>query len=128
MDRLAALDFYRMLDTGPETVFDDIVKVAAQTCGVPMALISFVDDRRKWFKAAIGLNLAEMPRSVAFCAHAIQEEETFIVTNAAEDPRFFGNPLVTGDPNLRFYAGCNCERPMAFRWVRYASLTALPEN
>jgi PAS domain S-box-containing protein len=114
MDRLAALDRYRMLDTGPETVFDDIVKVAAQICGVPMALISFVDDRRQWFKAAIGLNVSETPLSVAFCAHAIQEEETFIVTNAAEDPRFSGNPLVTGDPNLRFYAGAQLQTSDGF--------------
>jgi PAS domain S-box-containing protein len=109
MERLAALDSYSILDTGPETVFDDIVKVAAQICGVPMALISFVDDRRQWFKAAIGLNVAETPRSVAFCAHAIQDERTFIVTNAADDPRFSGNPLVTGDPNLRFYAGAQLQ-------------------
>ena len=103
--RLAALKAYRILDTAPEADFDDIVKIAAQICDVPMALISLVDDRRQWFKAAIGLAAAETPREIAFCAHAIEQDHVFLVEDATKDPRFAENPLVTDDPNLRFYAG-----------------------
>jgi PAS domain S-box-containing protein len=103
--RLAALDRYRILDTKPEREFDDIVRIAAEICAVPMALISLVDDKRQWFKAALGLGAAETPREIAFCAHAIQQSEIMMVPDAQADARFADNPLVTGDPNLRFYAG-----------------------
>jgi two-component sensor histidine kinase len=112
--RLAALDRYGVMDTAREADFDDIVKVAAQICGTSMALISLVDDRRQWFKAALGLDAPETPREVAFCAHAIQQEGVFLVENAAIDPRFEHNPLVTGDPNLRFYAGAPLQTPDGF--------------
>ncbi len=108
-DRLAALARYDVMDTPRESDFDDIVQVAAQICGVPMALISLVDDRRQWFKAAKGLAAPETAREVAFCAHAIQQRGIFQVENAATDARFAENPLVTGDPNLRFYAGAPLE-------------------
>ena len=103
--RLDALDSYRILDTAREAAFDDIVSIAAEICGVPMALVSLVDDRRQWFKAALGLDATETPRSVAFCAHAIQQSDVFVVEDATQDVRFSENPLVTSDPNLRFYAG-----------------------
>lgn len=104
-DRLAALDSYGVMDTQAEADFDDITKLAAQICGVPMALISLVDERRQWFKSAVGLGVTETPREVAFCAHAIQQPDLFVVDDASSDPRFAHNPLVTGDPNLRFYTG-----------------------
>ncbi len=110
-DRLAALDSYAIMDTPADGEFDDLIKVAAQICDMPMALISLVDDRRQWFKSAIGLDVAETPREVAFCAHAIQQRETFVVEDAALDARFVDNPLVTGAPNLRFYAGAPLETP-----------------
>lgn len=103
--RLAALARYRILDTAPEAAFDAIVKIAAQICGTPMALISLVDDRRQWFKAAIGIDETETPRDIAFCAHAIEQEGVFEVADATQDRRFADNPLVTDDPNLRAYAG-----------------------
>jgi two-component sensor histidine kinase len=99
------------MDSAPEQGFDDIVKVAALICNVPMALISLVDSERQWFKAALGLAAPETPRDIAFCAHAIQQHGTFTVENAATDDRFRDNPLVTGDPNLRFYAGAPLETP-----------------
>jgi PAS domain S-box-containing protein len=113
-DRLAALERYRILDTSPEPEFDGIVRIAAQICGVPMALISLVDDKRQWFKSALGLDATETPREVAFCDHAIQEEQVFIVNDAATDERFAENPLVTGDPKLRFYAGAQLVTPDGF--------------
>ena len=103
--RLAALDGYAILDTAPEAAFDDIVTIASEICQVPMALISLVDSKRQWFKAALGLDVSETPREIAFCAHAIQQQSTLIVEDATQDSRFAENPLVTGDPNLRFYAG-----------------------
>ncbi|MBC7666907.1 MAG: PAS domain S-box protein [Gemmatimonadaceae bacterium] len=110
-DRLAALASYAIMDTPAEGEFDDLIKVAAQICDVPMALISLVDDRRQWFKSAIGLDAAEIPREVAFCAHAIEQREVFVVEDATSDQRFANNPLVTGAPNLRFYAGAPLETP-----------------
>jgi two-component sensor histidine kinase len=105
IDRLAALDRYHVLDTPSEANYDDLVRLAAQICGKPMALISLVDARRQWFKAALGLSVGETTREIAFCAHAIQQTGVFTVTDAARDPRFADNPLVTADPNLRFYCG-----------------------
>jgi PAS domain S-box-containing protein len=108
---LAALDSYDIMDTAPELVFDDIVAIASQICAVPMALISLVDNKRQWFKAALGLGVSETPREIAFCAHAIETDSTFIVEDATRDERFATNPLVTGDPNLRFYAGTQLRTP-----------------
>ncbi len=104
-DRLAALNQYQILDTLPEQVFDDIVELAAQICGTRIALISLVDRDRQWFKAKVGLNASQTPRNVAFCAHAILQPEMFMVPDAREDARFANNPLVTDDPQIRFYAG-----------------------
>jgi PAS domain S-box-containing protein len=110
-DRLAALDGYAIMDTPAEGEFDDIVRIAAQICGVPMALISLVDGTRQWFKATLGVEASETPREIAFCAHAIQQRNTLIVEDATRDARFAANPLVTGDPHLRFYAGAQLETP-----------------
>lgn len=113
-DRLKALDRYKLLDTAPEEAFDDIVRIAAQICQVPMALISLVDDKRQWFKAALGVSAPETPRDIAFCAHAIEQTDMLIVGDAREDQRFADNPLVTGDMSLRFYAGARLETPDGF--------------
>ncbi len=113
-DRLAALDRYHILDTQAEAQFDDIVRIAAQICGTPMALISLVDASRQWFKAAVGINVTETPREIAFCAHAIQQHDILVVNDAAQDARFADNPLVTRDPRLRFYAGAPLETPDGF--------------
>ena len=105
-DRLNSLQDLMILDTEPEAEFDAIVKAAAMACGVPMCLISLVDTDRQWFKANVGLpHISETPRSVAFCDYTIQQEELFEVADCLQDERFANNPLVAGDPDLRFYAG-----------------------
>ncbi len=103
--RLAALDRYQILDTGPERAFDDLTMLASHICGTPMALITMVDADRQWFKSRIGITAGETPRAISFCAHAIKEPQIFIVADTTADARFRDNPFVTGDPHIRFYAG-----------------------
>lgn len=104
-ERLNELKKYNILDTEPEAVFDNMVHLANYICETPIAAISLVDENRQWFKASEGLGANETSRDVAFCAHAILEQEPLIVEDALDDERFFDNPLVTGGPKIRFYAG-----------------------
>ncbi len=109
--RLAALVKTGLLDSAPETGFDDLVAVAAHICGVPISLVSLVDSHRQWFKARVGLDATETPRDVAFCAHAIHSDSLLVVPDALQDTRFYDNPLVTGGPLIRFYAGAPIHAP-----------------
>ncbi|MDH3458754.1 MAG: sensor domain-containing diguanylate cyclase [Gemmatimonadota bacterium] len=104
-DRLETLEQYDILDTAPEQAYDDLTLLASEMCDAPIALVSFVDSERQWFKSRIGLEVAETPRDVAFCAHAVASQETLIVPDAMQDKRFADNPLVTDEPQIRFYAG-----------------------
>lgn len=103
--RLQTLRRGGILDTLPEQAYDDIVYLAARICDTPIALISLVDAERQWFKARVGLEAAQTPRDVAFCAHAILGDGVFEVSDTHADERFAANPLVTGTPHARFYAG-----------------------
>ncbi len=103
--RLRELESYEILDTSPELSFDDITALAAEICKTPIALVSIVDSDRQWFKSRYGLDATETPRDVSFCGHAIHTEDIFEITNATKDERFSDNPLVTGGPNVVFYAG-----------------------
>ncbi|MBP7334736.1 sensor domain-containing diguanylate cyclase [Niveispirillum sp.] len=103
--RLRTLDQYQVLDSQPEPQFNRIVALARRALGVPIALISLIDEERQWFKARDGLAVQQTPRSQAFCDHAIRRREVMVVEDARLDPRFSDNPLVTGDPGIRFYAG-----------------------
>ena len=109
--RLKALNRYEILDTEPEPPFDDLAGLAAQVCDTPIALISLVDPCRQWFKAKVGLTACEISRSIALCAHTILQRDLLIVPDALADERFADNPLVTGDPMIRFYAGAPLVTP-----------------
>lgn len=102
--RLLALDAVRLVDTPPESVFDRLTWLASQVTDSPMALISLLTSRRQWFKSRIGIEAGETPREWAFCSHAILQNGLFVVEDATRDPRFQGNPLVIGEPHIRFYA------------------------
>lgn len=103
--RVEALKRYAILDTEPEAPFNELVELAAQICQVPIALISLIDPLRQWFKARIGVGVCQTSRDIAFCAHAILQRDMFEVPDALGDERFATNPLVTGDPHIRSYAG-----------------------
>ncbi len=110
--RLAALRELGVLDTSPEAAFDTITRTAAQLCGVPIALISLIDAQRQWFKSNLGLpGVTETPRDVAFCDHVIRDGALLEVPDATLDERFAANPLVTGEPDIRFYAGAPITLP-----------------
>jgi PAS domain S-box-containing protein len=113
-DRLAALARYQILDTAQERAFDRIVRLAALLLDVPIALISLVDADRQWFKARYGLDAPETPRAIAFCDHAIRGNDILVVPDARLDPRFCENPLVTGEMQIRFYAGAPLATPDGF--------------
>jgi len=103
--RLAALRATGLLDTSPEDMFDHLTRAVCDALNVPIALVSLVDAERQWFKSRCGLEAQETPRSVSFCAHAIQRHSMFVVQDTLADARFVNNALVTGEPHIRFYAG-----------------------
>lgn len=103
--RIKAVQALDILDTMPEDAFDRITKMAARIMDVPIACVSVVDKNRQWFKSSVGLGVTETNRMVSFCGHAINSTETFMVSNAKNDPRFWDNPLVLESPNIAFYIG-----------------------
>lgn len=110
--RLQALDSYQIMDSLPEEDFDELTKMASQICGTPIALITLLDSSRQWFKSKLGIDVQQTPRAHAFCAHTIIDPTgVMVVSNAREDQRFAENPLVTGDPNIAFYAGISLLTP-----------------
>lgn len=104
-ERLVALYALLLLDTPREERFDRIVEFACAEFDMPIVLITLLDSERQWFKSSVGLSACETGRDVSFCGHAILRSEIMEVRNALEDPRFADNPLVTGAPHIRFYAG-----------------------
>lgn len=113
--RLRSLRDLQLLDTAPEERFDRVVRFAAEQLDMPIALVSLVDEKRQWFKARFGLAAAETPRDISFCGHAIAASGLFVIEDARLDSRFADNPLVTGAPHIRFYAGAPLSAPSGHR-------------
>jgi len=113
--RLAALYELLILDTPPEERFDKIAAFAAAEFEVPIAVITLVDAQRQWFKAKVGTEVCETGRDVSFCSHAILQDQIMVVPDAHDDVRFADNPLVTGAPHIRFYAGAPLTLPSGLR-------------
>ena len=103
--RLAALARYDILDTPPESNFDNVTALASHVCDTPVALMVLIDRDRQWFKSAVGVRLKETPREYAFCAYTIMQRQLFIISDATRDSRFAANPMVVSGPKFRFYAG-----------------------
>ncbi|MET0391151.1 MAG: diguanylate cyclase [Polyangiales bacterium] len=125
LEDLRALD---VLDSEKEPAFERITSLAATLFDVPIAVVSLVDEARQWFKSVRGLDVTETPRNISFCGHAILQPSPFEVTNALEDPRFFDNPLVTGTPHIRFYAGAPLTTPRGHRVGTLCLLDRRPRN
>ncbi len=115
LSRLAALLRYEILDTPDEPLLDDFTHLAAGICDAPISLISLVDEQRQWFKSRHGLDISETPREISFCSHAIADGDFFEIPDASLDPRFKDNPLVTGEPHIRFYASAPLVSPDGYK-------------
>ncbi len=104
-ERLAAIHQYQIIDTEPESAFDDLARLAADICGTTIALINLIDGNRQWFKSKLGLDVTEMPRDFGLCPQCIQQGDVLVIPDTLADDRFAKNPVVTAYPHIRFYAG-----------------------
>ena len=127
-ERLSALRELLLLDTPPEERFDRLARFVAEQLDVPIALLTLVDGQRQWFKARVGLDATETPRDISFCGHAIMKNDLFIVEDASRDPRFSDNPLVTGEPHIRFYAGAPLSAPGGHRIGTLCVIDTVPRT
>ena len=127
-ERVAAIVSYGILDSDFEESFDRVTRIAANVFNVPIALVSIVDGTRQWFKSAVGLAVRETSRDISFCTHAILGSEVFVVPDASLDPKFSANPLVIGDPNIRFYAGAPLINPNGYMLGTMCVIDRIPHD
>lgn len=127
-ERVKALKLYDVLDTLPEQEFDDLTRLASEICNTPIALISLIDEKRQWFKSNRGLDINETSRDISFCSHAIQNDDIFEVPDPRQDSRFLNNPLVTGHPNIRFYAGAPLINKDGYRLGTICVINSQPQT
>ena len=127
-ERNKVLESYKLLDTLPEEAYDDITFLASNICNTPFALISLISENRQWFKSNRGLDVMQTPREISFCGHAITGSELFEVENTLQDNRFHDNPLVTGTPNIRFYAGVPLVNNEGFKLGTLCVLDVVPRK
>lgn len=128
VDRPASLGRNQVVDILQESAFDRLVRLAALSLDVPAALISLIDAERQWIKAGYGLDAPQTPRAIAFCDHAIRGEDVFVVPDARFDPRFYGNPPVTGDTQIRFYAGAPLTSSAGLRLGTISVIDSVPRE
>lgn len=139
-ERVSILKQYEILDTNPEDRFDRIVEEAAELCDVPIAMFTLVDESRQWFKSRVGIDLSETPRAVSLCAYVVANDAPLVIEDTLKLDVVATNPLVTGFPNIRFYAGfpvrahsgdtlgalCVIDRePRKFTWKHFRLLQEL---
>ena len=127
-ERIATLRSYAVLDTPKEESFDALTRLAARLFGVAIALVSLVDKDHQWFKSSHGLDAEQTPRDQAFCTYAIMENEPLVVLDATLDERFSDNPLVTGAPGIRFFAGAPLISPENFRLGTFCIIDMKPRE
>ena len=128
IQRLEVLQGYEVLDTIPETDFDNLANLAAQICGTPMSLITLLDNQRHWFKSSFGVDMKEMMRADSFCQYTIMGDEVYEVPNTLESEYFADNPYVMGGPNIRFYAGAPLISPGGFKMGTICVLDLIPRK
>jgi len=126
--RLAALQRLEILDTKAEEPFEHIVSLVRSILNVPIAAVSLIDADRQWFKARAGLDASETPRSLSFCSHTIKDTQPFLIENTLDDARFAGNALVTGDPNIRSYAGIPLTTPEGYNVGALCAIDQQPRH
>lgn len=127
-ERLAALKQLNLLDSPPEEAFDDFTFLASNICGAPISIITLLDETRQWFKSKVGIDATETPREISFCGHALLQDDIFEVGDALSDERFMGNPLVIGEPKIRFYAGIPIKSKEGFNLGTLCVIDRVPKK
>ena len=127
-DRLNALRDLLLLDTPPEERYDRLARFVAEQLDMPIALLTLVDGQRQWFKSRVGVEATQTPRDISFCGHAIMGNALFVIEDASSDPRFSDNPLVVGEPHIRFYAGAPLSSPSGYHIGTLCVIDTVPRT